>query len=426
MRNKCIAVVILLFALYIPDLVASPSHIRDALNHRLTVREAEVANWQRSANSQLALSIAIGMLGLLVGMLQASQNRWAKGTTVALGFLVSAITLFTNRVYTADYRTYMRCVEEAKPLIEDLREMVLMFDPDQSSDNQLSIEAEFKSKCNKFDLIEIKTLGMDPPTHESESKASGWLTLDTVQAQSVSLPPGWTGPVVQTDKSGTFFVGYAEDFSLTTARTKSLDSGVKVAAQWLIRGQNRETLTPQLMELVKHAAEASDTWFSYDSSARVYHYYTRLRLANDFRSLDVRSLTSPTSAKLKLQNDSAVRVPDSNLTLLLKHMGFSPITADIYVVEGPPSLSESISTFTKQKNTDDKYVARFKKVLPGCDGDHVNFGASTLWCFRLQESSIKPKKGKAQHLGTVGGKDLYAVGFDHMTRTIEVEVRSSN
>jgi hypothetical protein len=192
-----------------------------------------------------------------------------------------------------------------------------------------------------------------------------------------------------------------------------------------------------LTELVKRAAEISDTWYSYDRATGLYVYYTRLRLTNEFHPgseeyspTDKPPQVSRAPVTVALANDSASQIADTGLILLLNHMGFAPLTADLYVLTGKPNGSEVVQPYSHNRDLSDKYVARFKGSLTSCDGDHTQIDGYTVWCFHVEESRIRQKTHKSQHLGVVTDDrnsrfELFAVKFDHRAPSIQVDLRAA-
>jgi hypothetical protein len=415
---------------------ASPSTRLKSMQNRLDRRQAIVNEWVVDSRQQIFFSVTVGVLGLAVGLLQASRKPWARGLTIGLGFCVSAITLFTNKVYVADYRTLQKSVAEATPIIEDLQAIMFTFDPTQSPENQRDVEAEFLTKCQRIDRIWQRLQGVETPSSVPANKSAAWFPGGIVYAQSATrIPPPWIAGIFETDSTSTFFVGASENKSLSAAKTASKDAAVHKAAHWM-RGDapadQKSELPSQLVDLVAHAVDVADTWYSYDRASGVYRYYTLLRLSNEFRSLDLRDTVSePAKAELplsvRLLNDSAVRVSNTGLLLLLKHMGAIPMSTDLYVLSGKPSGGETIDPYSsRDREATDRYVARFKSLLRACDGSHANDGGYTVWCFHVEQRLIRRSRGKAQHLGVVTSNgrnlDLSAVDFDDEYHTIEVEV----
>jgi hypothetical protein len=72
--------------------------ILEGMQERLNRHRKTINNWSSDATQQIAFSIMVGLLGLVVGAVQGTDKKWAKGLTIGLGFTVSAITLFTDRV----------------------------------------------------------------------------------------------------------------------------------------------------------------------------------------------------------------------------------------------------------------------------------------------------------------------------------------
>ena len=443
MRNTFAAcLLVFVLATTCPSDDGSSSLRLKSMQQRLERRQAIVNGWGSEARQQIFFSVAIGMLGLVVGLLQASRKPWAKGLTVGVGFCVSAITLFTNKIYTADYRTLQKSVIEATPIIEDLQAILLTFEPTQSVENQKATEVEFVTKCGKIDLIVQRLQDLGTPSSDSANKSARMFQLEIVYAQpqqaqqtTTASQPSWTYKNVQTDGKSTFFVGVFESRSLSAAKGASLDVAAHVAAHW-IRGDaqvdEKSEVSPQLVELAKHTVDVDDTWFSYDRTSGLYRYFTRLRMSNDVQGIglsgkvsDEVKATLPLS--IKLSNDSATRVADTGLMLLVKHMGVIPLSADLYVLSGAANPGQGIEPYSGDRVAADRYVAKFKSLLGSCDGSHTNDGSYTIWCYHIDSSLIKRSKHKAQHLGVVSSKgyrfDLFAADFDYKARSIEVEVR---
>jgi hypothetical protein len=132
---------------------------------------------------------------------------------------------------------------------------------------------------------------------------------------------------------------------------------------------------------------------------------------------------------VKLANDTASRVAKAGITLLLKHMGAIPVTADLYVLSGKSDGTREIKPYSGDRKTGDAYVAWLKTAFPNqaCNGRPAKIGGYTVWCFKVEELRINQKKGKVDYLGAITANarqlDLFAVGFDSNAHSIEVEVR---
>lgn len=88
MRKLLIAVLacMLLFWIATPctaDTAPSPiaQHMQEEHDRCMRI----VDGWRSSSYQQIALALAIGIIGLVVGVLQRITKSWTKGMTVALG-----------------------------------------------------------------------------------------------------------------------------------------------------------------------------------------------------------------------------------------------------------------------------------------------------------------------------------------------------
>jgi hypothetical protein len=261
--------------------------MRDGLNRRQEMAD----KWSTQAKHQIFLSVAVGFLGLVIGLLQSTEQRWKKGLTIALGFTVSALTLYTNNVYIADYRTLRRAAEQARPIMEELQQAVDGFDAQQNPQNLKAMEDDFYAKCGRFDKISLALFGGPAPAQVSTASNSSYFGFPVVHAQSQAQAPAWVATGLAADSSFTYFEATNNNKSLQEAKNSSRELALEKAAHWLRRdqsGQNQSELTQQLVALIGHLAEVQDSWYSYDRTSKVYRYSILLRLANGLQTLDVR------------------------------------------------------------------------------------------------------------------------------------------
>jgi hypothetical protein len=251
------------------------------LRERLLHRQENVNRWESQATVQIALAITVGLLGLAVGALQKSDRPRARDATVAAGLIISAITVCTNIVFSADHRMLLKSVDLAKPILEDLSDMLVDLDRDESRENQLAIEADFKAKCGRIDEIALKLRSGQAP----DFPAFSWTSA--VYAQSKApRQPAWVSAGQRSDEASTYFVGEARGPLLAQLKTESLDRAVEAAARWVLRSQgNTEEPSRQALEMVRSSGEVAATWFAFDPASRTYRYCTRLRLSNEFKTV---------------------------------------------------------------------------------------------------------------------------------------------
>lgn len=412
---------------------ATPSREAVRMQHRVEKRQALVNDWASQAAQQVVLSIAVGILGLAVSALQKPSESWARALTVGLGLAVSAITLCTKMLYPADFQTLRRAVDQANPIVERLAEMQDQLDS-VSGENKVALEAEFETTCVKIDDISHRLLGTETQSDANGPRAVGtFLFSDVVHAQSKTsgqTRPSWTSKAPYSDGGGSYFVGIGRDSSLAVAKSLSLKSAYFSAANWIQLSQPNqqpEDPSPQLIELVQQESQTTDTWFSVEGESQIWVYYSRIRIPSGFRLLDVGAIDSkpdpdqpanpiPDSSTITLKNDSAVFDDLSGLTLVLKHMGFAPITAKLYVVAPRVGFAPALAPYSHDRKKAEAYAAIYKEALPKCDGNFAAVGDNEVRCYYIQDMLIKPKHDKSQHLGIIAIKgrviNLWATKFD--------------
>jgi len=88
---------------------------------------------------------------------------------------------------------------------------------------------------------------------------------------------------------------------------------------------------------------------------------------------------------IHLPSESAVRLEGTDLTLVLKHMGFGPGSADLYVINRRLPDVGPIDPFLRSKSHSEQFVAKLKSILGSCRGSMIQVGTSgTLYCFHVE------------------------------------------
>jgi hypothetical protein len=232
-------------------------------------RLVTIGRWESEANFQIYLTIGIIVFGAAVGILQAYKRDWCKVATMVLGATISVMTGVNTKVFDADYRALQRSAAAARTVIRNLEATLSRYDPTQSAENLDALRAEFMKEYGKIDDIETKLLSL---------RTEPLLPRTTVvYAQSKpAAPPSWVAnPPV--DKLSYYFVGISDNTDLTAAKTESANQAAEKAAQALMGSRGQPSA--QFRDLIHQSANVADTWFSYDSRTRVYHYCTLLRLS---------------------------------------------------------------------------------------------------------------------------------------------------
>ena len=250
-----------------------------ALERPIESDENQIASWDRQANIQIALLIAIGVCGAFVTLFQKWDNKWTKTATVALGAATTILTLVNTQAFSADYRSLRLAASEGRALTAQLWALVAIInDPQTSADNRVANQGVFLNKLAQFQTIIDHLQGND-------KQQSALLVLPVVYAQTASLPP-WT-KTLPSDNSTLYFLGIGNDPLLSEAKTKSANDAYNKALQRL-KGQAPQASDADFLSLIKSAAIVQDSAFV--AGANGYTYYTLLRLAKEIENIGLKSL----------------------------------------------------------------------------------------------------------------------------------------
>jgi hypothetical protein len=260
------------------DLAVSPQPGVDLLQevrHMVSACEALIAVWEREAKMLMALTLAVGILGILTGMLQKYENKGCRVATVIAGTLVSAITVVDNTVFSADHRTINNKALVARQKLDRIKPEIFNFDPNQSKENQL---AWYHNVVDK--LWEIRQLDADPPAVRSFVDIGV-----TVHAASRSSSSPSQFPAERTLLQ---FEGTADSRVLTEAREKSFQEAINTAVRRLdelhnaIRPGSPTYPISALRAYVTQIAHVEVDSYNYNPRSKLYTYRTRIAIEKRF------------------------------------------------------------------------------------------------------------------------------------------------
>jgi hypothetical protein len=238
------------------------------------VKIATVAAWQRESRILIGLTLLVGILGLASGALQGSGKGWAKAATVGVGLAVSAITLTTNTVFSADYRTLSKHAVEGHKIIENAQLSIRTLDPTSPGLRAAAVDI-------MNTLHQVDDLATEAPTQN----ASLGLVRNLYAQESAQQPvPEWVSHPPSADKTHLFFLGVGEASTVAEAAAKSFTDGRERATKYLtqaVHAAPAQGVAPSDTALIGYAktvVEKEATFFSYDRGKRLYRYFTLVRL----------------------------------------------------------------------------------------------------------------------------------------------------
>jgi hypothetical protein len=285
MRPKILIAILiaLLMLLLVTPILGQPDGVDGAgpLRTLLDKRIAKVQEWRADAAITLALTLAVGLLGIASGALQIGGAKWIKPATAAIGVTISVLTLIQSEVYKFDRFTLDRAATRAERIIEDV-ELVLPQVEFVESPEDWQVFAELvNEKIDRIDVIEDQLKGFDvsPGGDQVATLLPGWIPA----ALAAERRPSWIDKS-PTSRSELFFVGHAVDRSLRAAQQDSHDDAMEQAVAYFVnvteeaRGTARfdaEELSARIVE----TAEVESTYYEFHRELGGWRFYTLLRVA---------------------------------------------------------------------------------------------------------------------------------------------------
>ena len=290
MKRLCLLVLVCMIGLSV--FAASSGLAQDAarmelvkatLQHQTEQKVELVQSWESTSSFLFILAIAVIVFGLAITVLQLFKNKHCK---IAAGIMAAAISAFVaidTGVYTVDHQTLNTRALEARIVIEDIEFLFAIDSPEMAEEERTEIFCEIREKLEK-----VSRLGTDHIADISTGLSS------TAYASSGPDVPDWVHNPPE-DRSSIFFVGLAESRSLKKAKEFSLDNALDKGVDYFAsQFDRRQQANPQpldaeaLSEYLVKSAETVETHIAYDKEAKLFRYYTLLRLDRELAEVDIR------------------------------------------------------------------------------------------------------------------------------------------
>lgn len=231
--------------------------------------------WQWRAWASLALVVAVGALGVVLGLLRDKdpKRHLAKRLATYLGGGVAVLTFVHQTAFPVDYRALDRIVAKTKVELQQVRELTSPQYYEFATPELRTKWYELVSaRMAKLEALEYDTLAPEAHAH--------WRLVAHAWAQPAR--PAWIGRPPQDGQSVSFVgegvspeLGVAEAASLRDSRDRARAHLVAAvpAASGLTAAQ-RDSLAAYLLK----AAEPANAFVEYDAPTKRYRYYTLLRI----------------------------------------------------------------------------------------------------------------------------------------------------
>ncbi len=244
----------------------------------------QINSWERTATTILVLNVVVGVLGIVAGGLQKSQNNWCRIATVGVGLSIGAITVINNTAFEVDRHTLHNRAIQGREVLTEIDLMISRGIPEDPERREAWYH-DFQTKLH--DLLELEK--------ENGPKAS--LTLDVLPVAFAQPPqkiPPWISKPPE-DRSNLYFLGEGNGPSVAKAKEISREDAKDRAARYFstrfqnaLRGRQTSIDLSALSKYLVNSAEEAKTHARYDSTRHSYHYYTLLRLHKDVAATDLK------------------------------------------------------------------------------------------------------------------------------------------
>ncbi|MFN8642504.1 MAG: hypothetical protein U0802_12950 [Candidatus Binatia bacterium] len=233
------------------------------------------------AHLNLALALAVGLLGIAVSGLQASDRPSAKRVVIGMGLTISALTFVTNQLYqgVSHQSLYAKCTAGDRLVRASRHDLsvsktLAAGDPGLKSLSQV-IEERLK-KCDELDQPSESEVGAQAFRLTAAAYAA---VLDSVRGG-----PQWINGR-QSDERAVYFVGIAHGRDADVGRDESLKDARDLLRKYLIAQPSAAGVTDQAMAdaVATRVCRAGsrrgvDTYVAFDQASGLVSYYTLLAL----------------------------------------------------------------------------------------------------------------------------------------------------
>ncbi|WP_447789257.1 hypothetical protein [Pseudomonas farris] len=233
----------------------------------------QLNTWRSNYRLQVGTAILVSVLGLVAAALQGISASYVKSATVALGVVISAITIAMNTLEMNNYRQISISIDKVEKIVRKMETARLNYRTFKKPDNELAAE-EFQKQFARYQAI------VDPPD-TGPTRSTGYQLKLLPSAYAEESLPDWLKQLPDNPKN-LYFVGVADSAQLPDAQTESIRTAKIAATQFL-----RETLQASmdgtgsvdpLVDTLTRSADEVDNHITYDEKTGLYRYYSLVRV----------------------------------------------------------------------------------------------------------------------------------------------------
>jgi hypothetical protein len=267
------------------------------LDGQMKLVESNINHWQHMSYFLGALTLAVFVFGVVVGLLQKANSKTMKITAGALAFSSAVIVAFTHQFFQADDRAYDKVAQQASMKLKDFEYQLALY-ATLNDDTKAGLEKQFGDLRREIDQLEYATLHNAAPI-SSQSPRQGSILIPEIwadQAPDTTIhAPAWAEKL-PTDQYNLYYLGVADAQTFTEAHDKALLNARTSIAHVFTKEAaasaqlaSKTDLIEELAKALSGSAEVAQTFVA-PNPAGGFRGYVLLRLSRDAAAFTARSI----------------------------------------------------------------------------------------------------------------------------------------
>lgn len=259
-------------------LYVSTAEAGDKYDLLLNFVEDKIKRWQWYFWISLIATIAVGLLGLIITLLQSIDQAKYKTHIICLGTLISASTFLTNTFLTGNFRTYERIEQEALLKQLEMVNWIEIYRGERNEANKAAAEQKISEAYNAITALENSLI-----SSKTNAIASAGAGLNLIDAAYAGGEPAWISSIPE-DSNYLYFVGFADSDMLAGLDVKAQSNAMQSAANYMSGEFSQEAKKIDAEKMAKFLANATEPFSSYishDAKSGLYRYYSLIRISKN-------------------------------------------------------------------------------------------------------------------------------------------------
>jgi hypothetical protein len=276
------------------------------LDGQMKLVESQIGRLQTMSYFLGALTLAVFIFGVVVGLLQKANSKGMKITASVLAFSSAVIVASTHQFFQADDRAYDKVAQQASIKLKDFAYQLALY-PTLDDSTKAGLEKQFGELRREIDQLEYTTLHNAAPISSQRTSAFRQRSILISEAradqgaETTIHAPAWAEKL-PVNEYNLYYLGAADgktfqeaqDKALLNARTSAANAFVQTAAVSAQLAGNPD-LIEELAKALGGSAEIAETFVAPNPGGG-FRGYVLLRLSRSAAAFTARSVFVKTGA----------------------------------------------------------------------------------------------------------------------------------